>query len=480
MTQAGHQETSGAVTLGVPGPARVAVFGSGPAGIYTAQALTDPAARTSVQVDVYDRLPVPYGLVRYGVAPDHPKIKSIIEQLRGVMERPAVRFVGNVSLGRDITLAELRAHYDAVVVACGASADRRLSVPGEELPGSISATEFVSWYSAHPDASVDGIALTATSVAVIGAGNVALDVARMLLQPVSRLRATDVPKHVLSALDASQVRDVYIVARRGISEAKFTSKELHEIGDLSDVDILLRSADLLPDEPAPHEPLGNSAQHHAADVLRSFAHREPQGRRKRLHFLFNVRPVAIIGTDRVSGLDVERTVVDSAGRLTGSGRLQPLSVQMVVRSVGYRGLPTIGLPFDTAAGVIPNIHGAVVSGGRAVPGVYVAGWIKHGPNGLIGTNRKDGADTAATLLADLPRLPSAPCRDTDTLLAALRSRGVDIVDWAGWQRIDAAEVAKGHPDGRGRVKIHDWAELLDVGASPRVGVNGRAAPLSQG
>ena len=195
--------------------ARVAVIGSGPAGIYTARALTDPAARRDVQVDVYDRLPVPYGLVRYGVAPDHPRIKSIIEQLRRVMERPAVRFLGNIRLGRDVTLAELRTYYDAVVVACGASADRALSIPGEELPGSISATEFVSWYSGHPDTAVDAIALTATSVAIVGAGNVALDVARMLLASEQRLRATDVPEHVLKELASSPVRDVYILARRG-------------------------------------------------------------------------------------------------------------------------------------------------------------------------------------------------------------------------------------------------------------------------
>lgn len=480
MTQGGHQETSRAVRLSAPGLARVAVFGSGPAGIYTAQALTDPAARTSVQVDVYDRLPVPYGLIRYGVAPDHPKIKSIIEQLRAVMERPAVRFLGNVSLGRDVTLAELRTYYDAVVVACGASADRRLSVPGEQLPGSISAAEFVSWYSGHPDAPVDGIVLEANSVAIIGAGNVALDVARMLLQPVARLRATDVPEHVLRQLAASQVRDVYIVARRGVEEARFSSKELHEIGELADVDILLPAADLVPDQSSPNGSPGNSARHHAAEVLRSFAHREPQGKRKRLHFRFRWRPVAIIGTDRVGGLDVERTMVDSAGGTKGSGQIQRLAVQMVVRSVGYRGLPTIGLPFDTAAGIIPHKDGAVLSGGHTVPGVYVAGWIKHGPNGLIGTNRKDAAETAATLLADLDWLPPAPCRDTDTLLAVLRSRGVDIVDWDGWQRIDAAEVVRGHQDGRGRVKIHDWTELLDVGASTRGGALGRVSPLGEG
>jgi len=445
--------------------ARVAVIGSGPAGIYTARALTDPAARKDVQVDVYDRLPVPYGLVRYGVAPDHPRIKSIIEQLRRVMERPAVRFLGNIRLGRDVTLAELRTYYDAVVVACGASADRALSIPGEELPGSISATEFVSWYSGHPDTAVDAIALNATSVAIVGAGNVALDVARMLLASEQRLRATDVPEHVLKELASSPVRDVYILARRGVAQAKFSSKELHEVGELADVDVLLRPQDLHLDEPTQNDLNGDPARHHAVDVLRSFAGREPEGRSKRLHFRFMVRPHAVTGIDRVDGLDVERTAFDSTGRLTGTGQIERLPVQLVVRSVGYRGLPTEGLPFDTAEGIIPHRLGAVLSDGRPVPGVYVAGWIKHGPNGLIGANRKDASETVATLLADLPTLPSAQHRDTDELLAVLRARGVIVVDWTGWQQIDAAEIAKGRPAGRGRVKIHDRAELLAVGAS---------------
>ncbi len=460
------------MTVGERGVARVAVIGSGPAGIYSAQALTDPSNPSPVQVDVYDRLPVPYGLVRYGVAPDHPKIKSIIEQLRKVMERPSVRFLGNIRLGRDVTLTELRGYYDAVVVACGASADRALSVPGEDLPGSISATEFVSWYSGHPDAAVDGIAVTATSVAVIGAGNVALDVARMLLAPVDRLRVTDVPEHVLTELAASPVRDVYIVARRGVAQAKFSSKELHEIGELADVDVLLRAQDLHLDESTQNELNGDPARHHAVDVLRSFAQRQPEGRTKRLHFRFMMRPHAVIGTDRVDGLDLERTAFDTTGSLVGTGQIERLPVQLVVRSVGYRGLPTEGLPFDAAAGIIPHRHGAVLSDGRPIPGMYVAGWIKHGPNGLIGTNRKDAADTVATLFADLPALPMAPHRDTEELLAVLRARGVDVVDWAGWQHIDAAEIVKGQPVGRSRVKIHDWDELLAIGASVRAAVTG--------
>jgi ferredoxin--NADP+ reductase len=416
---------------------------------------------------------VPYGLVRYGVAPDHPKINSIIEQLRRVMQRPAVRFLGNVSLGRDVTLAELRTYYDAVVVACGASADRRLSVPGEDLPGSISATDFVSWYSGHPDTEVDAIAVTATSVAVIGAGNVALDVARMLLTSMPRLRATDVPEHVLKVLAASTVRDVYIVARRGVAQVKFSSKELHEIGELPDVDVLLRSQDLDLDQRSQDELIGDPVRHHAVDVLRSFAERERQGRSKRLHFRFMAQPRAITGTDRVDALELEHTQFDGTGRLVGTGQIEQLPVQLVVRSVGYRGLPMPGLPFDPAAGVIPHRHGAVLSpDGLPMPGLYVAGWIKHGPNGVIGTNRKDAAETVATLFADLPGLRSAPRRDTDELLAVLRARGVDVVDWARWEQIDAAESVKGVPDGRTRVKIHDWAELLSTGALVRAGAPG--------
>ncbi len=458
--------------VGGPGTARVAIIGSGPAGIYTAQALTDPAVDAAVLVDIYDRLPVPYGLVRYGVAPDHPKIKSIIGQLLKVMQRPAVRFLGNIRLGQDVNLAELRSYYDAVVVACGASADRRLSVPGEDLPGSISATEFVSWYSGHPDADVDGIALTATSVAVIGAGNVALDVARMLLTSVDRLRDTDVPEHVLDALAASPVQDVYILARRGVAQAKFSSKELHEIADLPDVDVVVRPPDLQVDESAQHDLDGDPARRHAVEVLKSFANLEQRGSRKRLHFHFMVRPTAVIGTDRVEGVDVERTQVDNAGRLTGTGDIERLQVQMVLRSVGYRGLPMAGLPFDTDAGVIPHLHGAVLEAGRPVPGVYVAGWIKHGPSGVIGTNRKDASDTVTTLLTDLPRLPPAAHRDTDALLAVLRARGVEVVDWAGWEQIDAAEIVKGQPSGRHRVKIHDWSDLLAIGTYIRAGAVG--------
>ncbi len=458
--------------VGGPRTARVAVIGSGPAGIYTAQALTDPTAGIAVQVDIYDRLPVPYGLVRYGVAPDHPKIKSIIGQLLKVMQRPAVRFLGNIRLGQDVTLAELRSYYDAVVVACGASADRRLSVPGEDLPGSISATEFVSWYSGHPDAAADGIALTATSVAVIGAGNVALDVARMLLTSADRLRDTDVPEHVLDELAGSPVEDVYIVARRGAAQAKFSSKELHEIAELPDVDVRVRPLDLQIDESARRELDGDPVRRHAVDVLRSIADLEPQGRSKRLHFRFMVRPSALVGTDRVEGLDVEHTAIDGAGRLTGTGQIERLPVQLVVRSVGYRGLPMAGLPFDAAAGVIPHLHGAVLADGRPVPGVYVAGWIKHGPSGVIGTNRKDAADTVTTLLGDLPRLPPAAHRDSDALLAVLRARGVEVVDWAGWEQIDAAEIVKGHRAGRSRVKIHDWSDLLAIGAAIRTGAPG--------
>ena len=455
--------------VGGPGTARVAVIGSGPAGIYTAQALTDPATGTAVQVDIYDRLPVPYGLVRYGVAADHPKIKSIIGQLLKVMRRPSVRFLGNIRLGQDVTLAELRSYYDAVVIACGASADRRLAVPGEDLPGSISATEFVSWYSGHPDADPTGIDLTATSVAVIGAGNVALDVARMLLTSVDRLRDTDVPEHVLTELADSPVQDVYILARRGVTQAKFSSKELHEMADLPDVDVLVRPPDLQIDESAQHELDGDPARRHAVDVLKSFADLEPQGRSKRLHFRFMVRPSAVIGTTRVDGLDVETTRFDGAGRLTGTGQLERLPVQMVLRAVGYRALPIAGLPFDADAGVIPHLHGAV----QAVPGVYVAGWIKHGPSGVIATNRKDALDTVTALLADLPQLLPAANRDTDALLAVLRARGVEVVDWAGWEQIDAAEIAKGEPTGRHRVKIHDWAELLAIGTAIRAGVAGR-------
>jgi ferredoxin/flavodoxin---NADP+ reductase len=436
---------------------RVAVVGSGPAGAYTAGAL---AERGDVAVDVLDRLPCPYGLVRYGVAPDHPKIKSISRTLQKVFEDPAVRFLGNVAVGTDLTLDELHRRYDAVVLAVGAAIDRRLGVPGEDLPGSHSATELVAWYSGHPDAATDGFDLAARSVAVVGAGNVALDVARLLAKTADELRTTDLPDHVLAVLEASRVTDVHVVARRGPAQARFTTKELRELGDLAHADVLLDPADLDLDAASRAVVDEDAVARRNVDTLRGWAEREPAGRPRRIHLHFWRRPVEVCGEAGVRGLVLERTALDEAGRAAGTGETGTVDVQMVFRAVGYRSLPVPGMPFDDEAGVIPHAEGRVLRDGVVSPGEYVAGWVKRGPTGVIGTNKNDAKETVASLLADAPTLPPAPDRDPDAVLRLLDSRGVDVVTWDGWRAIEHAETDLGEAQGRDRTKITDRAALL--------------------
>jgi ferredoxin--NADP+ reductase len=441
---------------------RVAVVGAGPAGVYTAEALTRYAG--DVLVDVIDGLPSPYGLVRYGVAPDHPLTQSIANALAGVLQQPGVRFLGNVRVGDDVTLDELHDHYDAVVVATGAAVDRKLGVPGEDLPGSVSATDLVAWYGGHPDTPPDRFRLDARTVAVVGAGNVAGDVARMLARTPEELRATDAPDHVLAAFAASQVQDVHLLARRGPAQAKFTTRELRELGDLAEADVLVDPADLELDEVSTAALTGSPAARRNLDVLRGWAARPPDGRPRRVHLHFFARPVALLGDDRVSGLRVERTRFTDDGALVGTGEERDLPVDQVVRAVGYRSLPLPGLPFDAAAGVVPHEAGRVHRDGVQVPGTYVAGWAKRGPTGVIGTNKHDARETVRTMLDDLQALPPAPVREPDALLARLRDRGVQVVTWDGWTAIERAEAARGQEQGRERAKIHDRAELLRIAA----------------
>lgn len=440
---------------------RVAVVGSGPAGIYAAQALS---GHGDVSVDVLDRLPCPYGLVRYGVAPDHPKIKSIATALGKVLQDATVRFLGNVAVGTDITLEELHRHYDAVLVASGAAVDRRLGVPGEDLAGSVSATDFVAWYSGHPDAAADAFTLDAESVAVVGVGNVALDVVRMLAKTAAELRATDLPDHVLRALERSRVRDVHLIGRRGPAQAKFTTKELRELGELANADVLVDPAELELDEASREIVAAEPAVRRNLEVLREWAERPPAGRPRRVHVRFLLQPVEVLGLAHVTGLRVERTRLDGSGTAAGTGELSVIEAGMVVRSVGYRGLAFPGLPFDPATGTVPNVAGRVVRDGATVPGTYVAGWIKRGPTGVIGTNKHDAHETVAALLADAPTLPPAPVSDPDAVLRLLDGRGVSAVTWQGWLAIALAETALGRDFGRDQVKIADRAALLRAAA----------------
>jgi ferredoxin--NADP+ reductase len=388
-------------------PARIAIVGAGPAGLYAADALVKSGV--PVSIDVLDLLATPYGLVQYGVAPDHPKTRTIAAVLGRILEAPQVRFLGNVAYGVDLDLATLRRHYDAVLYAVGAADARRLGIPGEDLPGSLSATAFVAWYNGHPLCTADvSHLLGARAVAVIGAGNVAIDVARVLLAGAQRFTPGSVPDAVLAALRDTSVTTVHLVARRGPVEAKFTTLELRELGHLDGVDVVVDPADVPAEDPpdAPRRVRTNLA------VFREWAARTPTGAPRRLHVSFWLRPVEVVGDGRgISGVVLARR----------DGEQVSLAVQGILSAVGYRGRPLAGLPFDEPTGTLPNEEG------RVAPGVYAAGWIKRGPTGVIGTNKADAAETVRTLLADLPSLPPAPEPDpaaVDALLTrAVRPAG---------------------------------------------------------
>ncbi|MFR0354384.1 FAD-dependent oxidoreductase [Streptomyces sediminimaris] len=450
---------------------RVAVVGSGPSGVYTAQNLVQ--LHPDVLVDVIDRLPCPYGLVRYGVAPDHEKIKSLQNNLRTVLEHERVRFLGAVPIGPGGLPAErLRKLYHAVVYCVGAAADRRLGIPGEDLPGSWSATQFVSWYSAHPDAADEGFVRDARSAVVIGVGNVAVDVTRMLARGPAELGPTDMPQAAFRALAASRVRDICMVGRRGPSQARFTTKELRELGGLPDAGVLVDPAELALD-PGYTDPSALPAvQRRNVEVLRGWARAPREDASRRIRLRFFLRPVELLADGGDSGpggaastagpvraVRFERTEPDGRGGVRGTGRFEDVEAHLVLRSVGYRGVPLDGLPFDASSGTVPHLAGRVLRAGVVAPGEYVAGWIKRGPTGVIGTNRPCAKETVLSLLDDVPVLASAPVPGDP--VAALRAEGVDPVEWPGWRAIERAEAALGASLGRGGVvKLADWESLL--------------------
>ncbi|MFD4369459.1 FAD-dependent oxidoreductase [Rhodococcus sp. NPDC058521] len=426
-------------------PLRVAVVGGGPAGLYTADALTF-SSDADVQVDILERLPVPFGLLRYGVAPDHPNIKLAAASLQATLDRPNVRLFCNVEIGRDIDVAELREHYDSVVYATGADTDKTLGVDGEHLPGSTSATEFVKWYNGHPEAPRFDLSTT-RSVAVIGAGNVALDVTRLLVKSVDDLRHTDIGSDTMGCFASSTVTDVHVLIRRGAEFTKFTTKELRELGELAGVDVLVDPSQLPCDGT---EGLTTVAKRNLA-VLRGWSERPAGHAPRRVHFHFSARPTAVLGVDAVRAVRVEG---DDGG--------EEVAVDMVLRAVGYRSRPIAGVPFDAHTHTIPHHAHRVVRDGVPRPGEYAVGWVKRGPTGILGTNRSDAEDTATALLEDRQSLsaPSEPSRPFRDLLA---ERGIEFLDNAAWDAIAAREDALGAEEGRARVKIREWAELVAAG-----------------
>lgn len=439
---------------------RVAVIGAGPAGIYAAGALLD--AEQSVSVDVFEALPAPFGLVRYGVAPDHPKIKSVSEKLAQILESPRARFLGNVAYGRDITAEELRRHYHAVVHAVGSANERALGIPGEDLDGTFAAADFVAWYNGHPDASDQGY-LDARDVVVVGAGNVALDVARMLVTDAEELVPTDTPADVLEAWRSNKATDVYLLARRGPAFAKFTTPELREMAKLNGVDLVLDPADLELDAASERALDSSRGAKRNMGVLEDWAAKEPSGAPRRVHFRFWSRPTEILGDGRVSGVRVERTTLNEDGRLVGTGTTEDLSAQAVFRAIGYAGRPLAGVPFDEDSYTVPNTAGRV--DGADHPGVYVAGWIKRGPTGVIGTNKSDAAETVRTLLGDAAELPAPEQPGPDAVLATLDGKGVRYFRWDQWLKLDDYEISEGARLGRPRLKVCTVDEMLGIGGT---------------
>ena len=443
-------------------PLRVAIVGAGPAGIYAAEALTRQTD-VPVAVDLIDRLPTPFGLVRHGIAPDHPKMRAIRDTLHRSLDHPLVRFVGNVDVGSDITLDELRAHVDAVVYTYGAALDRHLGIEGEDLPGSLAATEFVSWYCGHPDADrgrVEAALAGARSAVVIGVGNVALDVGRVLARAAEELEPTDMPQHVLEALAAAPIEEVAVLGRRGPAQATFTTQELRELGGLAAATVLVDPDELVLDPAAEERAAADRTVARNLAVLREWSAHVLEPGRVPLRLRFYRRPVRLLGTDRVTGVEVERTAVDGDGRVMGTGQLEVLPADLVVRSVGYRGIPLPGLPVDERSGTVANDAGRVLRNGHPSPGEYAAGWIKRGPSGVVGHNKHDARETVAALLADAAAGTLRVRGPVDDLVQTLTARGAEPVLLDDWRAIDAAEQVLGATRGRARTTMHERESLL--------------------
>ncbi len=475
-------------------------MGAGPAGFYATEALlkADPAAR----IDIVNRLPAPYGLARDGVAPDHQAIKSVARVYGKLLARDQVRYFGNVTLGRDVSVGDLRARYDQIVYAVGAQSDRRLGIPGENLGGSHAAFEFVAWYNGHPDHARARFDLGCDRVVVIGNGNVALDVARILVRSVDELARTDMADHAVAALRRSQVRHVTLLGRRGPAQASFTNPELREFGRLDGVCPAVCAPELELDAASAAAIAENAVKTRNMNTLRGFVGRECGKRDRIVRFRFFASPVAIVGEGgRVTGVKIVRTRLEEQAdgylRAVGTGETEVVPCGMVIRSVGYRGAPIPGVPFDEWRGVVPNEGGRVVgsgggggrgrvSAGEVVPGEYVVGWAKREPSGVIGTNKADAKATVKLMIEDWEAgivaggggggavgggagagggggaEAGAGIQDAD-LVDLLRKRGVRVVDEAGWRRLDAVEIARGEAEGRPRVKLCSVSEMLAAG-----------------
>ncbi len=447
--------------------ARVAVVGAGPAGFYAAGYLLD--AEAPVEVDLYDRLPTPWGLVRAGVAPDHPKTKSVSKVFEKIAAKPGFRLFGNVEIGRDISHAQLMEHYDAVIYAYGAQADRRMGIPGEDLPGSIPATAFVAWYNGHPDFYDLDPNLQVDRAVVIGNGNVAVDLARMLVLAPEELAPTDTGDHAIKYFAASTIRDVVIAGRRGPLQAAYTNPELLELGELQIADVVVDPAEAALDALSQVDFAAASlAEQRNVKTLLEYAQRSRTDKPRSLTMRHLLSPLEIRGDGQVEEIVMVRNRLersdDGTIRAVATEETETIACGLVLRSVGYRGLPVDGVPFDDKRCVIPHAEGrALDAEGQPVTGVYCTGWIKRGPNGVIGTNKKDGAETANALLADLAagRLNEPPSPTLEAAEALVADHRPEAIEYAHWESIDAHERDRGEPHGRPRIKLCSWDELLE-------------------
>ncbi len=444
-------------------PLRVAVIGSGPSGFYAAEALLKQKD-VAVQLDMFDRLPTPYGLVRGGVAPDHQKIKGVTAVYERVAQQPAFRFFGHVKLGQDLQVADLTQHYDQIVYAVGNESDRHLGIPGEELAGNHSATAFVGWYNGHPDYRDLDFDLSQESVAVIGIGNVAMDVTRILAEDPENLRGTDIASHALDALRKSRVKTIWLLGRRGPAQAAYSPAEIREIGELSSADLVVDPAEtaLGPESQKDYADPENKKN---VDYVQEIAKRGEGSRAKKVRLRFCVSPVeAVAGDGRLAGLKLEknRLVADEKGsvKAKGSGKFETIPVGLTFRSVGYRGVPIPGVAFDDKAGKIANVDGRVVEGGKPAAGQYVVGWAKRGPSGLIGTNRADSVATVKLMLEDAAGAADRALPDREALPALLSGRGVRYVTFREWKTLDGLELAKGKLLGKIREKFTREGDML--------------------
>ena len=451
-------------------PLRVAIVGTGPAGFYVAEHLLRRPDLV-VDVDLFDRLPTPYGLVRAGVAPDHQKIKAVTAAFDKIAAHPRFRFFGGVELGKHVDVADLRAHYHQIVYTTGAQSDRRMGIDGEDLPGSHPATEFVAWYNGHPDYRDLQFDLTQERVAVVGVGNVAIDVARILSRTPEELEKTDIAEHALEALRASRVREVYLLGRRGAAQAAFTNPEIKELGELAAADVVVKPEEVELDElsRASLEKSGDRASLKKVEILQSYAQRPAGTRPRKLVIRFLVSPVALLERDGAVGgirLVRNRLVASETGTIQAKAtdQFEELPVGLVFRSVGYRGVPLPGVPFDDKWGVVLNEKGRVLDPdtGEARRGEYTAGWIKRGATGVIGTNKVDAAETVQAMADDLAAghtlAPTEP--DPGTLERLIHQRQPQNVSYADWLKLNEVELARGRERGRPRLKFTRVDDML--------------------